>query len=127
MRRALWENRYFIAETTGGKIPMQWADGREVVYQDMMTEGYDNLRKKFFRTFIDNHFDTGVLVYEGSYDPANRSFTYLGEVDNPYGGKNKMYLRVTILDQDHYREELSAKGDNGWDTGVTKIEYTRLK
>ena len=33
MRHGIWEGRYFISETTGGKIAMPWADGREVVYK----------------------------------------------------------------------------------------------
>jgi hypothetical protein len=31
---------------------------------------------------------------------------------------------VTIVDQDHYREEWSVKGDDGWDSGVTESNHT---
>lgn len=75
-------------------MPMPWADRREVVYQDMMTEGYDNLKKRYFRTFINNHFDTGVTLYEGIYDTATTSFTYIGNAENPYGGKDTLHLAV---------------------------------
>jgi acetyl esterase/lipase len=74
VRSEIWEGRYFISETTGEKLSMPWADGREVVYKDMMMEGYDNGKMKFVRAIIDNHFDTGILLFEGTYDPATQLF-----------------------------------------------------
>ena len=128
VRHGIWEGRYFITETTGGKIAMPWADGREVAYQDMMMDGYDNEKKKFVRAMIDNHYDAGILLLEGTYDPSTKSFTYLGEAPgSPPGKKNTIHMLVTILDQDHYREEFSVKGDDGWESGVTVDNYTRLK
>ena len=47
VRKPLWEGRYFLAEDTGQKLKMPWAEGREVAYKDMIIDGYDNVKRKF--------------------------------------------------------------------------------
>src|SRR5262249_38958176 len=81
VRKPIWEGRYFLAETTGEKLVMPWSNGREVVYEDLTMEGYDNAKKKFVSAMIDNHFDTGILQFEGSYDPATRTISYSNETE----------------------------------------------
>jgi hypothetical protein len=39
VRKAIWEGRYFLTETTGEKLRMPWSDGKDVPYKDMALEG----------------------------------------------------------------------------------------
>jgi hypothetical protein len=99
-----------------------------VAYQDMIMDGYDNEKRKFVRAMIDNHLNTGILFLEGTYYPATKSIIYLGEAPGASPGKkNTMHVLVTILDQDHYREEWSVESDGGWESGVTESNYTMLR
>lgn len=125
-RKSLWEGRYFISETTGDKLQMPWSDGREIPYKDMSIEGYDNVKMKFVRAMIDNHFDTGILVFEGDYDSANKTITYNAEIETAPGQKIKTRMLVKILDNDHYMEE-GYENHGGHEVKVTELKYTRAK
>jgi uncharacterized protein DUF1579 len=126
IRKALWEGRYFISETTGEKLQMPWSDGKEVTVKDMAIEGYDNNKKKFFSSYIDNHWDTGVIAWEGSYDSAAKTFTYVTEIEETPGVKIKMQRLVRILDDNNYREEMYEER-SGKELKVTEINYTRVR
>jgi len=124
-RKAIMDGRYFIVETTGGKIKMPWADGKEVNYKDMYIEGYDNDKKKFFRSSIGNHWKTGIVIMEGSYDSATKTFTYELEMES-LGEKRKFHDLIKILDADHYLfMRYYIKGDQ--EIKVTESNYTRVK
>jgi hypothetical protein len=126
-RKSLWEGRYFVSETTGeGKLQMPWSDGREITYKDMSVEGYDNAKKKFVRAIIDNHFDTGILMFEGDYDSATKSITYNAEIETAPGQKIKTRIRLKILDSDHYIEEF-YENHGKQEVKVTELTYTRAK
>jgi hypothetical protein len=90
----------------------------------MAMEGYDNVRMKFFRSMIDNHFDTGVIFMEGNYQPANRTFTYNTELEVVPGRKVKMRTTVRLVDGDHYTEERFEDHD-GHEVRVTELVFTR--
>src|SRR5207248_3916778 len=80
-RKSEWGGRYFVADATG-KFPMPGADGKveEFDFKGRSTEGYDNAKKKFVSSWIDN-MGTGIEVFEGTYDAGTKTFTYLGEME----------------------------------------------
>ena len=125
VRKSLWDGRYFISESTGGKLKMPWSDGKEVTYKDMTIEGYDNVKKRFVGAAIDNHWDTGIIPLEGSYDSATKTFIYNTEIETSPGIKRKMRRLVKILDNDHYTEEFYAE-HNGHEVKVTEMRFTRV-
>jgi len=100
--------------------------GKEVTYQDMTMEGYDNKKMRFVRAMIDNHFDTGILIFEGTYDSASKTFTYIREIEEQSGMKTKERMIVRILDADHYTEEGFAN-HGGQEVRVTELKYTRVE
>ena len=126
VRKPLWEGRYFLTETTGGKLPMPWADGREVAYKDMILDGFDNLKMKFVRAMIDNHWDTGILTYEGNYDAVTRTIAYEAELEDSPRVKTKTRWLLRIQDNDHYMEEIYEEHD-GRQVKGTEIHYRRVK
>jgi len=126
VRKALWEERYFLAEDTGQKLKMPWAEGREVASKDIIIDGYDNVKRKFVRAIIDNHWDTGMLSFEGSYDAATKTITYDAELEDSPGVKTKTRWLLKILDNDHYMEEIYEDND-GRQVKDTEIHFTRVK
>jgi hypothetical protein len=48
--------------------------------------GYDNARKKFVSSWIDN-MGSGIMNMEGDYDAASKTFTFTGTSTNPMTGK----------------------------------------
>lgn len=126
-RKGIWENRYFITETSSGKkIPMPWADWKEITYHDMYIEGYDNVKKKFYFILVANHWNTGYLIGEGSYDSIAKSITYEFEL-KPEPGTIVNVVRITkFIDPDHYREE-SYSSIAGKEVQRSEGNYTRVK
>ncbi len=125
-RKAEMGDRYFIARATG-KFPMPGPDGKmtDVDFEGMSIEGYDNAKQKFFSTWIDN-MGTGILLAEGSYDAATKTFTYDGEYAMAPGMKMKVREVVRVTDKDHYAMEyFEVRGSENVKT--MEIAYTRTK
>ncbi|HKB86365.1 MAG TPA: DUF1579 domain-containing protein [Ignavibacteriaceae bacterium] len=88
--------------------------------------GYDNAKKKFFNTWIDN-FGTGIMHLEGTYDEGTKTFTYKGTSVDPMTGKDVPIRQVTkILDDDHQHMEMYMT-DNGQEFKTMEIDFTRNK
>jgi len=105
-RKGIWENRYFITETSSGKkTPMPWADWKEMTYHDMYIEGYDNAKNKFFFTVVGNHWSTGYMSCQGSYDSTTMSLTYEGEFEPAPETIVKVLRIIKFVDSNHYEEE----------------------
>lgn len=62
--------------------------------------GYDNFKKQFESTWIDN-MGTGIMKTEGKYDAASKTFTMNGKMVDPMTGK-ECAIRETlqIVDND---------------------------
>lgn len=54
---------------------------------------------------VDNHFDTGILLFEGSYDPITRTISYTSETEDSLGVKQKNWRLIRFVDKNHYVEE----------------------
>ena len=63
-------------------------------FEAMSIIGYDNMKKLFFSSWIDN-FGTGILNSEGPYDAATKTITLIGTSVDPMSGK-EMRMRETI-------------------------------
>ncbi len=123
-RKPVWGGRYFLTETTGEKLKMPWSDGPEVPYKDMSLEGYDNAKERFVRAMIDNHWDTGILSSEGTYDRIRNTITFVGEVESEPGIRVKTRMVLKIIGRDQYIEE-GYEDHNGHEVKVTELDYTR--
>ena len=122
--KSLMDGRYFASEHSG-KMSMPGPDGKmmEMEYKGLATEGYDNVKKKFIASWIDN-MGTGIMFMEGTYDPAAKTVTYLGEEEPIPGTKFKVRQKVTYTDKDHHTMEFYEVHD-GAETKVMAIEYAR--
>ncbi len=92
--------------------------------QGMAVEGYDNVKKKFISTWIDN-FGTGIMISEGEYDPETKEVVYHGNMTNPMGGDIKTRQVMKMTDEDNAVFEMFMDM-NGQEVKSMHVEYTRM-
>jgi hypothetical protein len=99
-------------------------NGMEMNGQDIT--GYDNAKKKFFNTWIDN-FGTGIMHLEGTYDEGTGTLTFTGTSIDPMSGKD-IPVRETFkfIDPDHQHMEMFMT-DKGQEFKTMEIDYIRNK
>src|SRR3954452_2983411 len=69
-RKSVMDGRYVMMDVTG-TMQMPGPDGKmqQMTFKGLGTEGYDNVKKKFVASWIDN-MGTAIAISEGTYDPA---------------------------------------------------------
>ncbi len=122
--RSVMGGRYIITDHTG-KMQMPGADGKmmDTEFKGMAVEGYDNTKKKFVSSWIDN-MGTGIMSMEGTYDPGTKTLTYTGEYEPMPGTKMKMRQAIKITDKDHRTVEF-YEDRGGKDVKTMEMTYTR--
>lgn len=89
--------------------------------------GYDNIKQKYFSTWIDT-MGTGIMLGEGSWDAAKKVLTSTASMPDAMSGA---YVTVrgteTPVDADHWTMEMFSKGPDGKEFRSMSIEYTRAK
>jgi hypothetical protein len=126
VRKSIMDGRYFVLDVSG-KMQMPGPDGKpkDMTFKGMGIEGYDNVKKKFVGTWIDN-MGTGIMMAEGTYDPATKTFTYTGEVEMIPGMKQKIREVIKVVDKDHHVFEW-YEDRGGKEAKTMEISYTRKK
>src|SRR5437667_6503395 len=126
VRKSMMDGRFFVMDVTG-KMDMPGPDGKkkEMTFKGMGIEGYDNVKKKFVATWMDN-MGTGIMMSEGTYDPATKTFTYTGEYEEMPGMKKKFREVIKLVDKDHHEFEMYEDRGTG-ETKSVEIHYTRAK
>jgi hypothetical protein len=122
--KSLMDGRYVSSEHLG-KMSMPGADGKmmDMEFKGMATEGYDNAKKKFISTWIDN-MGTSIMLMEGTYNPATKTVTYLGEEEPVPGKKIKVRQTTAYIDKDHRKMEFfEVRG--GAEVKIMAIDYVR--
>jgi hypothetical protein len=116
--------RYFIGEYTG-KFPMPGPDGKmmNMDFKGMSTDGYDNVKKMFVSSWIDN-MGTSIVRLEGTYDSMNKILTYRGEEEMMPGMKTKVRQVIKLTDNDHRTFEW-YEDRGGTEVKTMEILYTR--
>ena len=124
VRKSIMDGRYVIMDVTG-KMEMPGPDGKkkEMTFKGQGTEGYDNVKKKFVGTWMDS-MGTGIMMSEGDYDPATKTFTYTGEFEMMPGMKQKLREVLKITDKDHMDFEY-YEDRGGKEMKTMEIAYTR--
>lgn len=92
----------------------------------MAIEGYDNAKKKFINTWIDN-FGTGIMISEGDYDPESKQMVYYGSMTSPMDGSAiKTRQTMKMIDDDNSVFEMFMEM-GGQEVKSMNIKYTRKK
>jgi Protein of unknown function (DUF1579) len=124
VRKSIMNGRYSTLDVTG-KMEMPGPDGKkkEMTFVGHGIEGYDNVKKKFVGSWIDN-MGTGIMFSEGTYDPTTKTFTYTSEVEAVPGMKQQIREVIKVTDKDHHALEwYEDRGGN--EVKTMEINYTR--
>jgi len=124
--KSIMNGRYVIGDHTGS-MKMPGADGKmkDFTFKGMSTDGYDNVKQKFTSSWMDN-MGTGILMFEGTYDPATKTFTYTGEMEVVPGMKTPVRSVVKVADKNHRTFEW-YENRGGQEMKTLEIDYTRKK
>jgi hypothetical protein len=125
-RKSVMGGRYVMMDVTG-KMLMPGADGKmkDMQFKGMGLEGYDNVKKKFVASWVDN-MGTGIEFSEGTYDPATKSFTYTMEMEPMPGMKSQVREVIKIADNNHMMLDW-YENQGGGEKKTMEINYTRGK
>jgi len=123
-RKSVMGGRYFEMDVSG-KMQMPGEDGKmkDMQFKGMAIEGYDNAKKKFVASWIDN-MGTGIQSSEGNYDPATKTFTYNMEMEPMPGMKQQVREVLKVTDKDHMMLEW-YENRGGQEKKTMEINYTR--
>ena len=83
--KMIMDGRYQVSEAKGDMMGMP--------FNGIGTTGYDNHKKVYVSTWIDN-MGTGVMKMEGPWDEASKSMTLTGTMVNPTNGKDCEFKEV---------------------------------
>ena len=125
-RKSIMGGRYVMMDVSG-KMQMPGEDGKmkDMMFKGMGMEGYDNVKKKFVASWIDN-MGTGIEFSEGTYDPATKSFTYTSEMEPVPGVKTAIREVIKVTDNNHMSLEW-YENQGGQEKKTMEINYTKKK
>ncbi|HVY60740.1 MAG TPA: DUF1579 family protein [Planctomycetota bacterium] len=94
--RAIFGGRYLVEETDSVCNP--GPDGKPAPFHGMGTFGYDNVKKKYVASWVDD-MGTGILAMEGDCD--GKTLTEEGPMEIPGLGTTTFRIKSTHVDADH--------------------------
>lgn len=123
-RKTIMDGRYSVMEVNG-KMEMPGPDGKmkTTQFKGMGIDSYDNVKKKFVGSWIDN-MGTGIMMSEGTYDPATKTFTFTTEVEAVPGMKTQVREILKVPDNNHMTFEW-FENQGGQEKKTMEINYTR--
>jgi hypothetical protein len=114
-------NRYQVGNFTGNMMGQP--------FEGMSTLAYDNAKKVFITTWIDN-MGTGLMKLEGPWDEATKSMTLTGKaVDGRMTDGKEMDIReiFKIVDDNTQVLEMYGPGPDRKEFKMMEITYSRKK
>jgi hypothetical protein len=93
-------------------------------FTGMGLTGFDNAKKKFVSTWIDN-MGTGIMMMEGTYDPKTNTMVEIGESSSPMGPM-KMKAVTNYASNDKFVFTMYLLLPD-MEQKVMEITYTRAK
>ena len=126
VRKAVMDGRYVTGDYSG-KFKMPGADGKmmDMNFKGMSLDGYDNVKKKFISGWVDN-MGTGLMISDGTYDAATKTFTYTGEYEGIPGMKCKVRQVIKTPDKNNMTMEYYEDRGQG-EAKTMEIDYKRGK
>jgi len=125
--------------TSNGTSVNQWVLGNRYVqenfsgtfmgmpFQGIGYTGYDNAKKQYVGTWIDN-FGTGVMTSTGTSSDNGKTYTFKSTNTDPMTGKDMAgESKITVGDADHHTMEMWGPAPDGKMFKMMTIEYSRKK
>ncbi|RYD72488.1 MAG: DUF1579 domain-containing protein [Sphingobacteriales bacterium] len=96
-------------------------------FEGISVMGYDNAKKKFISTWVDN-VGTGVMMLEGTWDAASKTLTSAGKCVDPSAGTDKeMSVRqiLKVVDDKNHVFEMYGPGHDGKEYKMMEIKMVK--
>lgn len=116
VNKMIMGGRYQVSNHTGMMMGMP--------FEGMNLLGYDNVKKVFVSTWIDN-MGTGMMIMEGPWDEATKSATLRGKQVDPLTGKDMDVKEVFQMIDDNTQKFEMYMTKDGNEMKVMEITYTR--
>ena len=118
--KMIMDGRYQVSEAKGNMMGMP--------FNGMSTAGYDNHKKVFMSTWIDN-MGTGIMKMEGPWDEATKATTLTGTMIDPATGRECEFKEVhkIIDDNNQVMEMYGPDPKTGKQFKTMEIKLTRKK
>ncbi len=111
--------RYQESTNSGNMMGMPF-EGRSLT-------GYDNAKKVFVSTWIDN-MGTGIMTMEGPWSDATKSISMKGKGMDPMTMRENNYREdYKIVDDNNHLLEMYGPGPDGNEYKMMEIKFTRKK
>jgi hypothetical protein len=124
IRKSIMGGRYVTMDVSGKmQMPDETGKMKDVMFKGMAIEGYDNVKKKFVASWVDN-MGTGIEFSEGNYDPATKTFTYSMEMEPMPGMKTQVREVLKVPDNKHMMLEW-YETQGGQEKKTMEINYTK--
>lgn len=114
--KMLFGDRYQESYTNGDMMGMP--------FEGKSTMAYDNIRKVFQSTWIDN-MGTGLMYTEGPYDAKSNSITLTGTMVDPMSGKTEKVKEVMKFIDDNNQMMYMYILKDGKEIKTMEIKFTR--
>ena len=99
----------------------------DMPFQGMGWTGYDRVQKKYINTWADT-FGTMLMVQDGSYDEAEKEFTYQGSYEMEPGQTIKSKTTIKVLGPNkHVMLMYQAMPGQDEMSKILEITYERVK
>lgn len=96
-------------------------------FEGKSTMAYDNNKKKFISTWIDN-VGTGLMVLEGPWDAGSKTLTQAGKCVDPSSGTDReMAVRqvLTVVDENNHVFAMYGPGPDGKEYKMMEIKMVK--
>ncbi len=120
VNRMIMDGRYQVSEFSGDMMGMP--------FNGLSTTAYDNYKKAFISTWVDN-MGTGIMMMEGPWDDATKTMTLTGKYINPANGLDcEMKETFTMTDENnHVMVMYGPDQQTGKQYKNMEIKFTRKK
>ena len=124
VRKSMMGGRFTVMDVTG-KMKMPGPDGKpkDFEFKGQGIDGYDNAKQKFVGSWVDN-MGTGVMMSEGTYDPATKTFTYTADYQMTPQMKQQIKEVIKLTDNNHMQFDW-YENRGGQEMKTMQIDYTR--
>lgn len=96
-------------------------------FEGMSTMGYDNAKKMFVSTWVDNS-GTGIVHMSGTYDEATKTLSLKGhQTDFMTGKDSDIREEMTMIDNDSYTMAMYGTGPEGKEMKFMEGTFKRKK
>jgi hypothetical protein len=110
---------YQTADMTGNMMGMPF-HGHSIM-------GYDNAKKMFINTWIDN-MGSGIIIMTGTYDEAAKTLHLKGKQTSPMDGKDlDIRQEMKIIDDNNYTLVMYGSGPGGKEMKYMEGTFKRKK